>query len=523
MKKTHLFISILLLSTTLFSQTAITSQKTFGGDNFDFSTDIQELLNGTFVACGISMSGVSGSKTTPNYGDDDGWIVNFNADFSINWELNIGGSNNDRLFTVLPTDDGGFLCGGGSLSGINGNKTSPNLGSYDYWLFKINSSGVILWEKTYGGSASETISSMAKLDNGFVLCGSSQSPISGDKTEACRGSSDYWIVNIDANGIIIWNKTIGGNSVDNGNDVIVDNNSIYFVGSSNSNTSYEKTEDSYGLSDYWIVKLDVNGNVVWDKIVGGSNLDYGYNALIKDNYIYICGNSMSDISGNKMSASNGQDDIWVVKLDTNGIIMWDNTFGGNLGDYSLSILELSSTRILIAGSSESDISGDISETGNGGRDFWFFSINNQGDMVEQKKIGGSSFDMITSVIQLNNSNLLLLGDSGSNISGDKTENGYGFADFWLVKVSSTMDIVTNESTSNLTIFPNPNSGMYTLFGLDNYSIISIYDLQGKLINEIRTTTESEIKINHANNLEKGIYLISIKNEMETTVLKYVVN
>jgi len=118
---------------------------------------------------------------------------------------------------------------------------------------------------------------------------------------------------------------------------------------------------------------------------------------------------------------------------------------------------------------------------------------------------------------------MLFGTSGSGISGDKIDDSYGDYDFWLVEVSSTMDIVSNESTSNLTIFPNPSNGKFTISGLETNSIVSIYNLQGQLINVFNTTIESEIKINHGNTLEKGIYLISIKNDSETAVLKYVVN
>jgi len=523
MKKTLLILSISILNTISFSQTFITNQKTFGGDNREYSKEIQQLSNGTFVACGSSKSEISGSKTTPNYGESDGWIVNFNPDYSINWELNIGGTENDYFSSILPLNDGSFLCGGHSSSEVNGNKTAPNHGSSDYWLFKISNTGTVLWEKTFGGSENDFFHSIAKLGNGFVLCGSSGSPISSDKSEFCRGVTDYWIVYVDNDGTIIWDKTVGGNSIDEAYEVVVNNGSIYISGNSSSNVSYEKTVNCYGFSDIWVVKLDFNGNIIWNKTIGGLTSDVAKDVLISNNEIYVCGFSDSNSSGNKISPSNGQYDVWLVKLDTNGVILWDKSYGGSSTDLGYSITELSSNRILIAGDSQSNNSGDVSEYGNGGNDLWFFSINREGHLLEEKKIGGNSYDRITSVIQLSNSNLLLLGTSGSGISGDKIDGSYGDYDFWLVEVSSTMDIVTNESTSNAYVFPNPNNGVFTISGLVNNSTISIYNLQGQLINVFNTTTESEIKINDSNALEKGIYLVSIKNDSETTILKYVVN
>jgi len=525
MKKTLLILSISILNTISFSQTSITNQKTFGGTNMEFSGEAKQLSDGTFVACGSSLSGISGNKTTPNFGSEDGWIINFNADYSVNWELNIGGTSSDLFSSILVTDDG-FLCGGSSSSPASGNKTSPNLGGGDFWLFKINNVGVVVWENSYGGSGNDDLNSIIKTGtNEYLLTGRSNSPISGDKSENLRGGKDFWIVKIDGSGNLIWDKTVGGDGYDYPSGTVIADNSIYIVGKSSSSVSFDKSAANFGWDDYWLVKLDLNGNLIWDKTYGGTEQEYPTDLFFSQNKLYIIGSSSSTASGNMTAFTNGYDDFWIVKTDLEGVMLWDKTYGGDLSEYPSSIIELSNSKFLISGSSESTLSGDFIEDTQGGLDYWLFTINDQGDMLEQERIGGGFYDDISNVTELNNSNLLIFGDSDSPTSGDKTIDNYGGRDFWLVEVttSMTLEIKNNLITSNLTIFPNPNNGEFTISGLEKNSVVSVYNLQGQLISERMVTSESEIKINQSNNLEKGIYLISVKKNNETTSLKYIVN
>ena len=131
------------------------------------------------------------------------------------WQKTIGGNNADELFVIRQTIDGGYVLGGYSNSNISGDKTENNRGGDDYWIVKIDSSGNIQWEKTIGGSGYDDLFSMEQTtDSGYILGGRSDSNISGDKTENSRGLTDYWILKLDALGNIQWQKTIGGNDDD---------------------------------------------------------------------------------------------------------------------------------------------------------------------------------------------------------------------------------------------------------------------------------------------------------------------
>lgn len=125
----------------------------------------------------------------------------------IEWQKTIGGSINDELYSVQQTTDGGFILGGYSNSNISGDKTENNRGGYDYWIVKVNKSGIIQWQKTIGGSSDDILYSLNQsTDGGYILGGASGSGISGEKSESSIGGKDYWIVKIDSIGNIQWQK-----------------------------------------------------------------------------------------------------------------------------------------------------------------------------------------------------------------------------------------------------------------------------------------------------------------------------
>ena len=131
----------------------------------------------------------------------------------IEWDKTIGGTDDDNLWSIEQTADGGYILGGYSLSGISGNKTEACLGGYDYWVVKLNATGIIEWQNTIGGSLTEYLVSVHQTsEGGYILGGYSISGASGDKSEASQGVYDYWIVKLNAAGSITWQNTIGSYS-----------------------------------------------------------------------------------------------------------------------------------------------------------------------------------------------------------------------------------------------------------------------------------------------------------------------
>ena len=293
-------------------------QNTIGGSNEDVLNSVIQTTDGGYLLGGYSESGISGDKTEAWLGGADYWVVKLDDTGNIEWQNTIGGSNTDIIYSVIQTLDGGYLLGGYSSSGISVDKTEANLGGADYWVVKLDATGNIEWQNTIGGSSFDYLYSVIQTsDGGYLLGGGSASGISGDKTEASLGISyDYWVVKLDASGNIELQNTIGGSALDYLHSVIQTSDSGYLLGGySASGISGDKTEASLGATDYWVVKLDATGNIEWQNTIGGSSDDYLYSVIQNSDGDYLlAGYSYSGVSGDKTEANLGDADYWVIKL-----------------------------------------------------------------------------------------------------------------------------------------------------------------------------------------------------------------
>ncbi len=411
-------------------------QNTIGGGSLDALRSIIQTNDGGYLLGGYSSSGISGDKTEVKQGLNDYWVIKLDVSGYIEWQNTIGGNKSDTFFCSVETVDGGYLLGGSSTSGISGDKTEANQGDFDYWVVKLNSSGNIEWENTIGGSKDDLLYSIIQAtDGGYLLGGYSTSGISGDKSEANQGDFDYWIVKLDLSGEIEWQNTIGGNARDEVHSVIQTAGGGYLVGgSSSSGISGDKTEMNKS-DDYWVVMLSSFGNIEWQNTIGGNEADQLQSITqTKDGGYLLGGSSWSGDSGDKTEASQGYDDYWVVKLNDLGNIEWQNTIGGSYGDVLFSVVQTLDGDYFLGGSSTSGISGDKTEVNKGYDDYWIVKLDGSGYIEWQKTIGGNSTDWLLSIIQTNDSGFLMGGYSWSGDSGDKTEESNGSSDYWVVKL-----------------------------------------------------------------------------------------
>ncbi len=434
------FIALTFITNISFAQAPEKLwDKTIGGSSTDQLRSLIQTSDGGFLLGGYSTSNVSSEKSEDCKGGYDYWVIKLDANKNISWDKTIGGSSYEYLTSMIQTSDGGFLLGGYSISNSSFDKSEDSRGSYDYWIVKLNSNGDKLWDKTLGGIMNDVCNSIILTsDNGYLLAGRSESNISVDKSENSKGLSDFWIVKLDINGNKLWDKTIGGNEVDICTSVCQTEDGGYLLGGeSYSNVSGDKSENCRGTYDYWIVKVDSNGNKIWDKTLGGSSTDRCLSAIQTSDGGYIVGGySDSNASGEKSESSKGSNDYWVVKLDANKNISWNKTIGGDGWDFFRTMIQTANGDYLLGGVSYSNISGDKSETPHGGNDFWIVSLDQNGNKKWDKEIGGGSEDDCFSIIQTGDFSYFLGGISSSNISADKSENSRGGNDYWIVKLGS---------------------------------------------------------------------------------------
>jgi gliding motility-associated-like protein len=437
------FIIFSLIITIFFSlkmsSQTIQWQNTIGGNDYDWSDFIEVSNDGNYLLGGYSYSNISDDKNENSRGEGDYWLIKID-DISGNllWQKTIGGNRFDHLTSGKETKDGGYILGGYSSSGISGEKTQSSRGADDYWIVKLDINRNIIWDKTFGGTGVDRLTSIIETpDGGYLIGGSSDSNISGEKTENSRGTLDMWIIKTDSSGNIMWQKTFGGSNIDWVQSMVKTPDGGYLLaGSSHSNISGDKTQNSRGGGDYWVLKIDSLGAIVWQKTIGGNNGDYAKSIIAtSDGNYLIGGDSFSTISGEKTENKiNNSDDAWLLKLNNNGQILWQKVIGGDDTEILADIRMTSDNGFILGIMSYSGISGNKSEVSRGQRDYWMVKLDSSGKFEWDKTVGGDSFDQTQSIVQAKDGGYVTLGWSQSNISGDKTENKSGLQDFWVVKL-----------------------------------------------------------------------------------------
>ncbi len=403
MKKiTLLFATLATIFVLQAQDPAIIWQNTIGGSEGDFSTSFEPTADGGYIVGGYSTSNVSGDKTENSNGGTDIWIVKLDSGGAIVWQNTIGGSGEDFLISIQQTTDGGYILGASSDSNISGDKTENSRGGLDYWILKLDSNGDIMWQKTYGGAQPEFDTYVVETaDGGYFVAGYSDSDISGDKTDPTNGQRDYWALKLDSTGSIVWQNSIGGSLIDRTQAAFQTADGGYMIGGfSTSPASGDKSENSLGENDYWFVKLDASGTIEWENTIGGGGSDVFRDMIQTADGGYVVGGySKSNISGDKTENSQGDFDFWILKLDSNGSIVWQNTIGGSGIDYPRDVKQLMDGTYMIGGWSNSNISGDKTENSNGGYDYWLVKLNASGTIVSQNTIGGSGDESGSYIIE----------------------------------------------------------------------------------------------------------------------------
>ncbi len=457
-RSSFIICALLFLVNTLFAQAPpIEWQNTIGGSGYEDMRSLEQTSDGGYIMGGVSNSPISGDKTEAAWpGGPNGfdfWIVKLHADGTIAWQNTIGGTNDDYLYVVKQTPDGGYICGGYSASGISGDKTEASMGGKDYWIIKLDALGAIVWQNTIGGSLDDILYDITNTsDGGYLLGGYSYSSISGDKTENNTGAfttSDYWVIKLNGDGTIAWQNTIGGTSQDYLYKVItLADGGFLLGGTSYSGLNGDKTEASMGGADYWIIKINSTGSIVWQNGIGGSSNDnFRSFDLTTDGGYIVAGDSRSLFSGDKTETTYDNvtfySDFWILKLNSTGGIVWQNDIGSDRDDYPNDIVQTADGGYFIAGNSVSTALGDKTEGVIGGGtifyDFWVMQLNADGTIAWQNTIGGTNYDAPYDTDVTADGGVILGGHSYSGISGDKTEANMGasYGDYWVFKLEST--------------------------------------------------------------------------------------
>ncbi|MDG4716163.1 hypothetical protein [Winogradskyella marincola] len=405
--------------------------KTYGGSKNDSAQSVTAATDGGYIVLGHTQS--NDNDITDKQDDSfDYWILKFDANDQLQWQKTYGGSLDDRGNDIIETSDGGYAILGYSFS--NNDDASNNAGLQDYWIVKLNASGSILWEKSFGYQGADSgISLIETNDQGFLITGILDVTASGgegntQRTANRHAGGDYWALKLDISGNLEWSRYYGGNFTDTPYGVVqTEDNGFIIAGSSDS----EDTDISgnIGTYDFWVIKISSSGDLVWEKSFGGSQIDEA-RAIIKSgdgNYI-IAGDTRSN--DNDVSQNKGAADLWLIKISPTGNLIWEKTIGGSNFDVARAIENSQNNGFIISGSSRSsDI--DVSEN-KGQNDAWILKTDNNGNLLWETTFGGSNIDFSYDVAELANGSVIAVGDTASN-DGDIIENK-GFSDLLIIKI-----------------------------------------------------------------------------------------
>jgi hypothetical protein len=346
----------------------------------------------------------------------------------IEWQRSYGGRNRDNPTSAQKTLDGGYIIAGESYS----NNSAYSLANKDIWIVKVDQLGKIQWHQNFGGSESEIVSSILVSEGGYIIIGASES--SDGDLDFNRGYFDAWIIKLDRLGNLAFTKNFGGSNRDYFSSIQQTADGGFIV-AGNSNSKDGDVTGNHGEKDFWIIKFDQQGNIQWKKCLGGSKEDVANSILItSDNGFIIAGYSQS--KDGDVTENHGNADIWIVKLNTLGFIQWQKSFGGSRWDSANSILETSTGDFIIAGESKSN-DGDVTEN-HGSHDFWIVKIDSQGNLLKQKSYGGNYSDTPYAILETSDMGFIIAGKSDSE-DGDITEN-LGGDDIWLIEIDDQLNL-----------------------------------------------------------------------------------
>jgi hypothetical protein len=434
---------------------------TFGGSGQEICSGIIPASDGGFIVGGSTISGISGEVTIAQRATGaapsmDYWIFKMDVQGNKLWEKRYGGSGDDRLIKVLPSPDGGYLLCGWTTSPTGFDVTAPTLTTtgQNYWVVKTDVQGNKLWDKRYGSLTGEMLmEAIATTDGGYLLTGLAGGPPSGDRSQAAKGQADIWTIKIDALGNKQWDSTLGGLD----GDIVysaanIPGGGFALLALSFGPVSGDVTGPSNGDTDLWLIKLDAAGNKIWDRLYGGSGHD-GPNALLAttDGGLLVAGTSYSPISGDVSQAGGG---AWLLKVDALGTKQWDRVFVDTTTWIGITNMKaLPDGGYALGGQAQDTISTNRARAS----EYGIMKISSTGVPVWKQLLGGSGDELFNNLIVLPNGDLLIAGTSNSDISRTKTSNSRGVADMWVVKMNSSTALGVTSQLKNVSVslYPNP--------------------------------------------------------------------
>lgn len=387
--------SMFLLIPLVFASSLMWSQ-TYGGLKGEYARSLIVTSDGGYA--------IAGWTDSYGAGEEDFWLIKIDSNGNMQWNQTYGGTGRDEAHSVIQTSDGGYA--------VVGYTFSFGAGNYDFWLIKTDSNGTMQWNKTFGGPATDIAYSLVETSDGDLV-------LAGQTISVGAESSDFWIIKTDMFGNLQWSQTFGGSSTEEAYSVIETNDGGFMIAG---------FTNSFGAGnyDYWLVKTDSNGEMVWNQTYGGPSWDEARSVIQSNDGGFA-------IAGMSASFGAGSNDFWLVKIDVNGNVEWNQTYGTESYEKAFSLVETSDGGYALAGY----VSYSVFEN-----DFWLVKTDEIGTMQWSRTYGGEDWQIAYSLVQTS--------DDGYALAGETLPSS-GTVDFWLIKTDENGIIPEFSSTTILAL------------------------------------------------------------------------
>jgi len=490
MIRTSLLACLLIIPTTTHAQPPDTVwTRTFGGAHTDLSASVLQMPDGSFVFAGSTDSNGTSSL--------DALLVKVDPDGNLVWSNVFGGSGDEAAYSVQETSDGGFI--------MAGYTTSYGSGGYDSWLVKSDTDGTHQWDAAFGGSGLDIGYTATQLpDGGYAMVGYTAS--SG------AGGYDIHLLRTDGSGVLIWEEFYGGTQDDIAYSLAQTADDGYVF------TGYTSSQGP-GPYNLWLLKTDGTGTVEWDRVLGGSEGEIGYDVRQTADGGYI-------ITGYTSTWGLGFGDLWLVRTDNAGTVIWDSYFGGTQWDVGMSVIETWDGGFAVTGYTDTD--GPVTGTG---YDLWILKTDGTG--IEDWEI----------ILDNGNDNygqaLAQTSDNGYIVAGYSWMEASGADDFdvWLIRLDAETgigggEILPPDGPVIGSIFPNPSAGTFSIQctqGVSGELEAAVYSITGLLVTALTPDQLPSPAVRfiwdgrnaEGENVPAGVYFLRVSDAYRTVTARMV--
>lgn len=491
-------------------QLAIQWQQCYGGTDAESIESVRQTFDGGYVFASSVYS--TDGQVTGSHGLSDFWIVKTTAAGSLQWSHCFGGSGDDGVRSIIQTSDSGYVAVG--LTNSSDGDVSFNHGQFDFWVIRLDKNGSLLWQKSLGGTLSEWGYAVTETPAGnFVVAGMAGSH-DGDVSHNL-GNSDEWVASLQPSGAIDWNANLGGSGGESAVSIVSNTDGSLIVLGETASSNGQVTIN-HGQDDIWVVKLDTGGNFLWEHSYGGSEHDNA-TSVIQTSTGGYCISGYTTSNDGDVTGNHGSYDCWIVNTDGVGNILWQKTLGGSSDDFAKGVTEDSLGGFVVTGETWCT-DGDIT-VNYGLSDLWIVRLNPDGSFGWQKNFGGSGFEGGNCIVKSSEGGFLV-GAGTASTDHDVTGN-HGNWDCWLLKLGHYDGIDENEMDASI-IYPNPVEERFIVENeKEKIGLIEISDPVGMRIKSIHTGGGNKIAVDMSG-FEPGIYYVSIFGKGVSRSIKKIV-